>query len=87
MPLTYNAYSIEATGYITPVTEVNTDYIGAFMVQKWLNNGKTQAQILLSWNAGTNARACSKGINKKHIKYDSCAYVANGLQTLADNIY
>lgn len=36
---------------------------------------------MLAWNAGENAKKCSRGYNSKGVFYDSCSYVKKGMIT------
>lgn len=76
MPATYKAHSKEIIGYVAPLTEDNAEYVAVVRIQKLLDKGRTEHQIVLGWNAGENAKKCSKGVNKYGVKYNSCAYVA-----------
>jgi len=51
-------------------------------VQQWLDEGKTEKQIFLSWNAGENATKCGKGVNRYKVKYDSCSYITKAMNAL-----
>lgn len=81
---TYKQYAMETIGYVPPMTKINSKYVTAMKVQKWLDSGRTETQIFLAWNAGTNAKKCSKGTNKYGVKYDSCTYVAKGMKLLTN---
>lgn len=59
-------------------------YVVTALVQKWVSEGKTAAQIGLIWNAG-GAKQCSSGVNRYGVKYDSCAHVAKVLAYLNKN--
>lgn len=83
MPTTYKAYAKETVGRELPPTKVNSMYISALKVEKWIRQGKTDSQILLIWNAGENAKKCGSGTNKYKVKYNSCQYVKDGLSILA----
>lgn len=52
-------------------------------VQEWLNEGRSEKQIFLSWNAGERAKKCGKGTNKHGVKYDSCSYITKALTAYA----
>lgn len=76
---TYRAYSMDVLGYVAPRTEINEKYIVTMKSEEWLKKGQTVQRILLMWNAGEGASKCSSGINRHNVKYDSCAYVNQGL--------
>lgn len=83
MPTTYKAYAIETLGYVPEPNRTNATYIAAMKAQQWLEQGKTNSQIFLYWNAGEGAKKCSTGTNKYGVKYDSCAYVKKGLSLIS----
>lgn len=74
MPSTWNQFSKEILGYVAPFTEINEEYVSTNKIQKWLNQGLTEEQIFLRWNAG-GATQCSRGVNRQGVKFDSCEYV------------
>lgn len=76
MPMTWRAESERVIGYVAPLTEENAEYVATHKVQRLLNQGRTEHQIILAWNAGENAKRCSKGVNKFGVAFNSCAYVA-----------
>jgi len=76
MPESWKAESREHIGYVAPLTEENAEYVATMSVQKMLQEGRKPHQIALAWNAGKNAKACSKGINKYGVRFNSCHYVA-----------
>lgn len=83
MPKTYKSYAKETVGRVIPATKTNAMYVASLKVEKWVRQGKTDSQILLTWNAGENAKKCGKGTNKQGVKYNSCKYVEKGLLALA----
>lgn len=85
MPATYRAHSKEIIGYVAPLTEDNAEYVATVRIQKLLDQGRTEKQIVLGWNAGENAKKCSKGVNKYGVAYNSCAYVEKYQLAKLDN--
>lgn len=83
MPKTYAGYSKETVGRHIPPTKTNAMYVSALKIEKWIREGKSDRDIMLMWNAGTNAKKCSKGVNKYKVKYNSCAYVEKGIALLS----
>ena len=79
LPSTYRAYSIQVLGYVAEATEVNAEYIATVKVQKLLKKHSPK-EILLKWNAGEGATNCSQGVNKNNVSYNSCSYVAKGME-------
>ena len=76
MPATWRAESQRIIGYVAPLTEENAEYVATIKVQQLLDRGRSEHSIILAWNAGENAKNCSKGVNKYGVAYNSCAYVA-----------
>lgn len=74
---------MEVIGYVPPMTEINSKYVAVMKVQEWLNEGRSEKQIFLSWNAGERAKKCGKGTNKHGVKYDSCSYITKALTAYA----
>lgn len=66
------------------MTEINSKYVAVMKVQGWLNDGRTEKQIFLAWNAGEQAKKCGKGTNKYGVKYDSCSYITKALTAYAE---
>lgn len=50
-------------------------YVVTQIVQQWVDQGFTAAQIALKWNAGERATQCSRGTNRHGVEYDSCQHV------------
>lgn len=73
MPATWRAFSIEVYGEYREKTPTRERYVATKMIERWIEQGMTDAQIALRWNAG-GATQCSAGINKHGVAYDSCAY-------------
>jgi hypothetical protein len=73
MPSTWAHWSQEVFGYIEKQTPINEEYVALHKIQKYLNQGYSEAQISLVWNQG-HAGACKSGINRQGVAYDSCAY-------------
>jgi hypothetical protein len=73
MPATWRAHVIEVCGEFLPKTPEREWYVAVTMMDKWLSQGMTEAQVALRWNAG-NATRCSSGINRHGVAFDSCAY-------------
>lgn len=76
----FDQYSKEILGYVAPFDSANQQYVAVKKIEQWEHNGNTPKQILLFWNAGENATKCGKGKNKLGVKYNSCAYVSNGIK-------
>lgn len=68
-------------GEVKEMTAERERYVVATLIDRWLQEGMTEAQIALRWNAG-GARQCSSGVNRHGVKYDSCAYVKKVLAML-----
>lgn len=85
MKSTWVSHSKEAIGYVAPLTEDNAEYVATVRIQKLLDQGRTEKQIILAWNAGENAKKCSKGVNKFGVAYNSCAYVEKYQLAKLDN--
>lgn len=81
---TWKWHSIKILGYVAPQTFINEKYVTASIIQMYIDQGKTPAQILLIWNAGIGTKKCSKGVNAHGVEYDSCSYVENGLSYLSN---
>lgn len=73
MPGTWQAYSKEVYGAVMTKTPEREWFVTVTMIERWLSDGLTEAQIALRWNAG-GATKCSAGINRHGVAYDSCAY-------------
>jgi len=70
-------WSTEVLGYVAPVTEVNEKYIATIKVQKWLEQGYTEKDIFLIWNAGRPHEV--SGVNKWGVRFDSGLYARKAL--------
>ena len=81
MPETWKHHSTLIYGEVRPMTPAREWYVVTRLFDMWLNDGMTEAQIALKWNAGGASR-CSRGINRYGVAYDSCAYVAEVLAML-----
>lgn len=73
MPATWEAQSKEIYGQVLKKTPELEWFVATRMIEKWLNNGLSEAQVALRWNAG-GATHCSAGTNKHGVAYDSCSY-------------
>lgn len=82
LPTTWAAYSKDVYGEVLPQTAERAEHVAVQKIYSWLKQGYTDRQIFLLWNSGQTVR-CSKGVNSKGVKYDSCAYVEKGLAKLA----
>jgi hypothetical protein len=74
MPDIYKAYSKQVLGYVAKPSRTSAEYIAAGKVQEWLEQGLSEREIFLMWNAGKKT-GCSAGVNKYGVSYDSCKYV------------
>lgn len=74
MESNWNVWSKEAIGYSARHNEINEEYVAMYRIQKMIDKGTSPERIMLNWNAG-GAKQCSKGVNSKGVKYDSCEYV------------
>lgn len=81
MPSTWRMYSQEVYGKVVEKTPAREHYVVVTLFDRWLKEGKTEAQLALRWNAG-GAKQCSSGVNKYGVAYDSCAYVKKVLARL-----
>lgn len=79
---TWRAYSLDVLGYIATQTPENTKKVVEGKVLEWKKKGLTDRQIFLMWNQGHPGQ-CRKGVNKKGVAYNSCAYADKGVATLA----
>jgi len=66
-------YSLEVYGEVMPMTYESERYVATRMIETWLANGYTIADIPLIWNQGSNGQ-CRRGVNRHGVRYDSCAY-------------
>ena len=58
-----------------PMTEANERYVALQMIQKWLDEGYSVAQVVLRWNHPMGlVYGCSRGVNSHGVKWDSCEY-------------
>ena len=73
MPGTWVYHSELVFGRYVPISENRERLVVLTLFQNWLNQGMSESQIALKWNAG-NATRCSSGINRHGVAYDSCAY-------------
>jgi hypothetical protein len=55
-------------------------YIATMKVQKWLDQGYTEKEIFLTWNAGRPVEV--RGVNKHGVAYDSAQYARKALAFL-----
>lgn len=73
MPGTWKYHSSLVYGEVKPKTPEREWFVAVTVIERWLDEGLSEAQVALRWNAG-GATRCSSGINKYGVKYDSCAY-------------
>ncbi len=73
MPGTWKLYSQEVYGVVKEKTPEREWFVTITMLERWLKEGMSEAQIALRWNAG-GATRCSSGVNRHGVAYDSCAY-------------
>lgn len=73
MPRTWEQHSKEVYGEVRKMTPEREYYVVATLIESWLQEGLTESQIALRWNAG-GATKCSSGINRHGVRFDSCAY-------------
>lgn len=81
MPTTWNHHSTLVYGEVRPMTVEREWYVVTTLLDKWLQDGLSEAQIALRWNAGGSTQ-CSSGVNRHGVFYDSCAYVKKILAML-----
>lgn len=81
MPSTWKLFTKEVYGEYRAMTPVRERYVVTKIVEGWVDEGLTPAQIALRWNAG-GATHCSRGTNKFGVEYDSCAHVSKVLAYL-----
>lgn len=87
---TWRAYSLVVAGEILPQTRANEDFVTEGVIKKWLEEGKSERWIFLTWNQGNGdgwgpgSKDCYAGINKHGVPYDSCEYAARALKHLED---
>lgn len=81
MPATWRHHSQLVYGEVKPKTPEREWLVAVTVIEMWLDQGLTEAQIALRWNAG-GASKCSSGVNKYGVKYDSCEYVRGVLALL-----
>lgn len=87
---TWRAYSMRSAGKILPQTRANEDLVTEGMIRIWLEEGRTERWIFLTWNQGNGdgwgpgTKDCYSGVNKWGVHYDSCAYAAKALAYLAE---
>jgi hypothetical protein len=73
LPSTWRAFSMDVYGEYREMTPIRERYVAIKMIEKWIAQGLSNAQIALKWNAG-GATKCSAGVNSKGVPYDSCSY-------------
>lgn len=73
MPATWKHHSVLVYGEVKVMTPEREWYVATKLIDKWLSEGMSEAQIALKWNAG-GATRCSSGVNSHGVSYDSCAY-------------
>lgn len=82
MPGTWEGDSKKHLGYVARPSFINQQYVTAYKVQEWLNQGKTEYQIGLLYNGG-EVKA-KKGTNKWGVRYDSGAYAKKLVTNIAE---
>lgn len=73
MPNTWKHHSKLVYGTVKEMTPEREFYVVVTLIDRWLQEGLTEAQVALKWNSGQTSR-CSSGVNRHGVKYDSCAY-------------
>ena len=73
MPATWRAHSMQVYGKVLEKTPEREWYVAVRMIQKWLDEGYSEAQIALIWNQG-NPGECHAGTNSKGVPFNSCDY-------------
>jgi len=78
---TWLAHSKMVFGEVRPMEPITERYVAVKMVERWLAKGYTKAEIALLWNQG-HVGACSSGVNRHGVAYNSCAYQAKVLSRI-----
>jgi hypothetical protein len=73
MPATWRHHSQLVYGDVREMTPEREYYVVVTLIDRWLQQGLTEAQIALKWNSGQTIR-CSSGVNRHGVRFDSCAY-------------
>lgn len=73
LPSTWRLFSNIVYGEVKEMTPERERYVATKIIQSWLDEGLSPAQIALRWNQGHEGQ-CKAGINKHGVAYDSCAY-------------
>lgn len=81
MPSTWRMFSQEVYGEVREMTPIRERYVAYKMIEKWLAKGLSAQTIAKKWNQG-HTGACSSGVNKHGVEYDSCAYTQKVLAKL-----
>ena len=82
MPATWQSWSTDVFGYVAKQTPDNERHVVETVIGWWVEKGLSDQQVFLRYNAGY-ATQCSSGVNSLGVRYDSCAYVAHGMNHLA----
>lgn len=70
---TFRQWATQVLGYVPRMTYHNQRIVVATIVQRWIEDGLSDKQILWKYNSG-RADKCISGTNKWGAKYDSCQY-------------
>lgn len=73
MPGMWERMSNAILGYVAPQTKVNEIYVMSRTIDNYFGKGYTAKDIALLHNQG-HLGACSKGVNKFGVAYNSCDY-------------
>lgn len=82
MPSTFKSLSIKYFGEALEPTPINQDLVAVKYLQELIDQGLTDYEIALNWNAGCTCER--KGINKFGVAYNSVAY-ANAVVALIED--
>lgn len=73
LPETFRHHALATLGYVPPATAKNQEYIAMAYYSLLLEQGYSTKDIALIHNQG-HTGACSSGVNRHGVAYDSCAY-------------
>lgn len=75
LPSTFNTLSKKHFGIVKGFTQENEELVAVKTIEELTLKGFKVHDIAKYWNTGRLKGNCSKGVNSKGVKYDSCAYI------------
>ncbi len=83
LPSTWRLFSQDVYGEVVEQTPQKERYVAYKMIEKWLEQGLSTAQIAATWNSGSPHNwEHKKGINKHGVAYNVPEYVKQVLAQL-----